>query len=145
MPRGSKNVVYLMGRLGNKPEIRFTPTGQKVANVSLATNEGYRNSKTEEWIDKTEWHSLILWERNAEMAQEWDKGDMVDLQGKLTTKKWDDNNNITHYRTKITVLRVFEHIPARVLKEMCHTGEAPETTPEPPESFAETGSDDMPF
>ncbi|TVM01736.1 MAG: single-stranded DNA-binding protein [Candidatus Brocadia sp. WS118] len=109
MPRGTINKVFLGGRLGKDPELRYTPVGTAVASASLATNEGYKDSSGA-WVDKTEWHNLVLWSKLAEYANEWKKGDKVVLEGKLQTRQWEDNG-AKHYKTEIVVTHVFDHIP----------------------------------
>ena len=102
MPKGSKNLVVLIGNLGNDPDIKHTQNDQKVANVSLATNEGYYN-KDKEWKEATAWHRLVLWNNQAERASDWSKGDKVYVQGRIVYRKWEDKDGNEKYATEINV------------------------------------------
>jgi single-strand DNA-binding protein len=94
------NKVILVGRLGTEPEVRSTPGGQQVATLSIATSESWmKDGKKEE---KTEWHRVVLWGRQAELAQKYlKKGRMVYIEGKLQTRSWDDKQGQKRYTTEI--------------------------------------------
>lgn len=94
------NKVILVGRLGTEPEVRSTPSGQLVATLSIATSESWmKEGKREE---KTEWHRVILWSRQAELAQKYlKKGRMVYIEGKLQTRSWQDQQGQKRYTTEI--------------------------------------------
>lgn len=94
------NKVILVGRLGTEPEVRNTPNGQQVATLSLATSETWmKDGKKEE---KTEWHRVILWGKQAELAQKYlKKGRMVYIEGKLQTRSWEDKQGQKRYTTEI--------------------------------------------
>ena len=95
------NRVLLTGRLTRDPEMRSLPSGRTVTNFSVATNE-YR--KGEEY---TEYHSVVTWERLAEICGQFlGKGQMVSLEGRLQTRRWEDDHNIKHYRTEIVASSV---------------------------------------
>lgn len=95
------NNVILLGRLGQDPEVRYTPDGKAVATLSLATSESYKD-KNGERQDRTEWHRVILWERKAEVAQEYlRKGDQAYIEGSIRTRKWTDKNGEDRYSTEI--------------------------------------------
>ena len=95
------NRVLLTGRLTRDPEMRSLPSGKTVTNFSLATNE-YR--KGEEY---TEYHSVVTWERLAEICGQYlGKGQMVSLEGRLQTRRWEDDRKIKHYRTEIVANNV---------------------------------------
>ena len=95
------NNVILLGRLGQDPEVRYTPDGKAVATLSLATSESYKD-KNGERQERTEWHRIILWERKAEVAQEYlRKGDQTYIEGSIRTRKWTDKNGEDRYSTEI--------------------------------------------
>ncbi|MCK4689578.1 MAG: single-stranded DNA-binding protein [Candidatus Marinimicrobia bacterium] len=103
MYRGSVNKVILVGHLGKDPEVRYTPGGDAVADVSLATKEVYKNKEGER-IERTEWHNLVLWRGQAEFAKEWlKKGQLVYAEGRLQTRKWEDKEGQKKYKTEIQV------------------------------------------
>lgn len=97
----SVNKVILVGRLGADPEQRWTGTGKPVTNFSLATSEKWKDEQGEQQ-EKTEWHRIVLWNRQAELAGEYlSKGSMVYIEGSLQTRKWEDNNQATHTTTEV--------------------------------------------
>jgi single-strand DNA-binding protein len=86
----SLNRIQLIGNLGKDPEVKYTQQGTPVAKLSLATNERVKD-KAGEWQDRTEWHSVVLWQRLAEIASEHLKrGSRVYVEGRLQTRSWDD-------------------------------------------------------
>jgi len=101
MARGV-NKVILIGNLGNDPEIRYTPNGSAVANLSLATSETWRDKQSGELQDRTEWHRIVFFNRLAEIVGEYlRKGSKVYVEGTLRTRKWQDKNGIDRYTTEI--------------------------------------------
>jgi single-strand DNA-binding protein len=95
------NRVLLTGRLTRDPEMRSLPSGKTVTNFSVATNE-YR--KSEEY---TEYHSIVTWERLAQICGQFlGKGQMVSLEGRLQTRRWEDERKIKHYRTEVVASSV---------------------------------------
>lgn len=102
MARGV-NKVILIGNLGSDPEVRYTPDGVPVANFSLATNESW-NDKDGQRQERTEWHRLVLWRRQAEVAQQYlKKGSKIYVEGRLQTRSWDDQSGQKRYATEIVV------------------------------------------
>lgn len=98
-----RNSVQLIGRLGKNPEVKQLDSGRFVANVSIATNDIYKNSKGEKVIE-TQWHNLVAWGKNAENFQKiLTKGDEVAIQGKLTHRSYEDKEGVTRYVTEIVV------------------------------------------
>jgi single-strand DNA-binding protein len=86
----SLNRVQLIGNLGKDPEVKYTPQGTPVAKLTIATNERFKD-KSGEWQDRTEWHNVVLWQRQAEIAGEYlKKGSKVYIEGRLQTRSWDD-------------------------------------------------------
>lgn len=100
----SVNKVILVGHLGKDPEVKYTPSGTPVAKFSLATNERYKD-KDGNWQDRTEWHSIVAWQRTAEVVGEYcKKGSQVYIEGRLKTDSWDDKETgQKKYRTDIIV------------------------------------------
>lgn len=106
MNRGSVNRVILVGYLGRDPEVRYTPSGDAVANVSLATTEIYKD-KDGNREERTEWHSLVLWRAQAEFAKEWlKKGQLVYVEGRIQTRSWEDKEGQKRSKTEIQVDRI---------------------------------------
>jgi single-strand DNA-binding protein len=96
------NKVILIGNLGADPEVRYTPSGDAVATLSVATSERWKDKQTGEPVEKTEWHRVILWRRLAEIAQQYlHKGSKVYIEGKLATRKWTDQSGHDRYTTEI--------------------------------------------
>jgi len=97
----SLNKVMLIGNLGKDPEVRYTTSGQAVASFSLATSERFK-SKSGDWEERTEWHNVTLWGRQAEVAGEYlSKGKTVFIEGRLQTRKWQDKDGRDRYTTEI--------------------------------------------
>ena len=102
MSRGSVNKVILIGNLGQDPEVRYMPNGGAVCNISVATTESWKDKNTGENQDKTEWHRVVMFRRLAEIAGEYlKKGSKVYLEGKLQTRKWQDQQGQDRYTTEI--------------------------------------------
>jgi single-strand DNA-binding protein len=101
------NKVILLGNLGKDAEVKALQSGTAVANFSLATTERYKDTRGE-WQDKTEWHNLVAYGRAAEIVRDYtEKGSKVYVEGKLTTRSWDDGNTGKKiYRTEVVVLDV---------------------------------------
>ncbi len=97
------NKVILIGRLGKDPEIRQIESGVKVANFSLATDETFKD-KSGEKKTHTEWHNLVLWRRQAEIAESYlRKGSLIYVEGRLRSRSWDDKDGNKKYITEILV------------------------------------------
>ncbi len=95
------NKVILMGTLGKDPEVRTIPSGKKVANFSIATNESYTD-KGGQKVEKTEWHKIVIWDKLAEIVEKYLKtGSQVYLEGKIATRSWDDDQGNKKYSTEI--------------------------------------------
>lgn len=101
MSRGL-NKVMLIGHLSKDPELKYTPGGAAVASFSLATNESYKD-KDGNQANKTEWHRLVAWNKQAEIASEYlKKGAQIFVEGKLQTRSWEKDGQ-KHYMTEIVV------------------------------------------
>lgn len=103
MARGV-NKVILIGNLGNDPDVRFTPNGSAVANLSVATSESWKDRNTGQPQEKTEWHRVVIFGKLAEIAQQYlRKGSKVYIEGKLQTRKWQDQSGQDKYTTEVIV------------------------------------------
>lgn len=101
MARGV-NKVILIGNLGKDPEVRYSPNGGAIANITLATSESWKDKNTGEQVDKTEWHRIVFFRRLAEVVGEYlKKGSKVYIEGKLQTRKWQDKDGQDRYTTEI--------------------------------------------
>lgn len=101
-----KNRVQLIGHVGQDPEIKNLEGGKKVATISLATNDYYMNAKGEK-IEQTEWHRAVAWGKTAEIIEKFvQKGKEVAIDGKLTTRNYDDANGVKRYVTEILINEV---------------------------------------
>ncbi len=98
------NKVILIGNLGRDPEVRYTASGSAVANVTLATSDTWRDRQTGEQQERTEWHRLVMFNRLGEIAGEYlRKGSKIYVEGRLQTRKWQDQNGQDRYTTEIVV------------------------------------------
>jgi len=101
MPK-SVNKVILVGNVGNAPEVKYSPGGTPVAKFSLATNEKFKD-RSGEWQERVEWHSIVAWQRLAEVVGEYvASGSKLYIEGKLETSSWEDRHTgQMKYRTKV--------------------------------------------
>lgn len=131
----SVNKVFIMGRLGKDPEIRYTADGKPIATFSVATSTVSKDVSGNKQ-EHTEWHRLSAFNKAAEVVSKYvKKGDMIHIEGSLRTKKWDDNGT-TRYATDIVVGRL----------NLLGSKNAGETTPPVVESTSsDMPDDDLPF
>ena len=102
----SLNRAIILGNLGKTPELRRTPSGQAVCDLTVATNESYTD-KSGEKRENTEWHKVVVWGRSAENCVAYlDKGRSVCVEGRLQTRSWDDREGKKRYTTEIVASRV---------------------------------------
>tara|TARA_B100000925_G_C22006036_1_gene473729 strand:+ start:1335 stop:1793 length:459 start_codon:yes stop_codon:yes gene_type:complete len=102
----SVNKVIILGRLGQDPELKYTPGGAAVCNFSLATSESWTD-KSGQKQEKTEWHRIVVWGKLAELCNQYlTKGRQAFVEGKLQTRSWDDNNGQKRYMTEINASTV---------------------------------------
>ncbi len=145
--KGTVNKVILIGRLGQDPELKYTPAGTAVVNVSIATDTTWKD-KDGNAQNKTEWHRLVFWYKQAEILSQYaKKGDRIYVEGKLMTRSWDDKDS--GQKRYITEVRVdnMQFLTSKGDREAVSNTSTPEP-PEPPAEFsgadAEKG-DDLPF
>ncbi|PWA06573.1 single-stranded DNA-binding protein [Flavobacterium psychrotolerans] len=98
-----KNRVQLIGNVGNDPEIKNLDGGKKLANLTIATKDSYKNDKGEK-VDQTEWHRVVAWGKTAEIIEKYvTKGIQVAIEGKLSHRSYDDKNGEKRYVTEVVV------------------------------------------
>ena len=136
----SVNKVILVGNLGRDPELRFTPGGTAVANLSVATNEGWTD-KAGQKQERTEWHRVVVWGKQAQIAGDYlQKGKQVYVEGSLQTREWNDRDGNKRYTTEVRAQRVvmLGRAEGRAAAE---AGGPPDIEAPPPGP----GEDDIPF
>jgi single-strand DNA-binding protein len=143
--KGTLNKVMLIGRLGQDPELKYTPSGAAVLTLSVATNTSYKGQDGNA-VEHTEWHRVVVWRKLAEiMAQYAKKGTRVYVEGKLSTRSWDDKDGTKRYTTEITADQM------QLLESRGEKGapEPSEIVPPPDQQAYETPTnseaDDLPF
>lgn len=100
----SMNLAIIVGNVGKDPEIRYLPSGDAVANFSVATSETWKDKATGEKKEQTEWHRCNCFGRTAEIVGQYiQKGSKVAIQGRITTRKWTDKDGVERYSTEIKV------------------------------------------
>jgi len=98
-----RNKVQLIGNLGNAPEIITLESGKKLAKFSIATNDSYKNAQGEKITD-TQWHNLVAWNKTAEIVEKYlEKGKEVAIEGKLTSRSYEDKDGTKKYITEVIV------------------------------------------
>ena len=98
-----RNKVQLIGNLGNDPEIINLESGKKLAKFSIATNETYKNEQGEK-ITNTHWHSVVAWNKTADIIEQYvTKGKEIAIEGKLTSRSYEDADGIKRYVTEVVV------------------------------------------
>jgi single-strand DNA-binding protein len=135
----SVNKVILVGRLGNDPEVRYTATGSAMANISLATSENWKDKQTGEKQERTEWHRIVFYDKLAEIvAQYLRKGSLIYVEGRLQTRKWQDQNGQDRYTTEI-IARDMTMLGSKSE----NSGTASYSAPAAPSSYAPAASSNM--
>jgi single-strand DNA-binding protein len=101
MARGV-NKVILVGNLGADPDTRYMPSGKAVTNIRLATSESWKDRQTGDMQERTEWHSIVMYDKLGEIAAEYlRKGSQVYIEGKIRTRKWQDKEGKDRYTTEV--------------------------------------------
>jgi single-strand DNA-binding protein len=101
MARGV-NKVILVGNLGADPDTRYMPSGKAVTNIRLATSESWKDRQTGDMQERTEWHSIVMYDKLGEIAAEYlRKGSQVSIEGKIRTRKWQDKEGKDRYTTEV--------------------------------------------
>ena len=134
------NKVILVGRLGKDPELRTLENGASVVNFTMATSETYKDKKTGEKKEITDWHNIVLWRGLAEIAGKYiRKGDMVYIEGKMRTRSW-EKDGVTRYTTEV----IGDNMTMLSTKGGANSNASDETTAANAEASS-NGSDDLPF
>ncbi|MEX0798739.1 MAG: single-stranded DNA-binding protein [Bacteriovoracaceae bacterium] len=98
----SVNKVILLGRLGQDPELKYTPSGAAVCNFSMATSESWSDKNTGQKQEKTEWHRIVVWGKLAELCNQYlSKGRQAFVEGRIQTRSWEDKEGNKRYTTEI--------------------------------------------
>jgi single-strand DNA-binding protein len=101
-----KNRVQLIGNAGNDPVVKTLDGGRKVANLTIATHDSYKNDRGER-IEQTEWHNIVAWGKVAEIVEKFvTKGKQIAVGGKLTHRSYDDKNGEKRYFTEVLVSEI---------------------------------------
>ena len=144
MARGV-NKVIIVGNLGNDPDTRYMPSGSAVTNLSVATNESWKDKQTGEQKDRTEWHKVAMFGRLAEIAAEYlRKGSQVYIEGKLRTRKWQDQNGNDRWTTEI-IADEMQMLGGRTGAGAPAMSDSPPPAAPPPEPSSDDFDDDIPF
>jgi single-strand DNA-binding protein len=144
----SVNKVILIGNLGRDPELRYTQSGQAVANFTLATTERFGGREGGEQREQTEWHRIVTWGKTAEnCAQYLSKGRSVYVEGRIQTRDWEDKDGNKRTTTEIVAQRVqFLGGPRSGSGAGAGSGAAPPEPPPPPAEPESGGpGDEIPF
>ena len=144
MARGV-NKVILIGNLGQDPETKSLPSGSAVTNIRVATTEGWKDKQTGEKKEATEWHSVVFFDRLAEIAGQYlKKGSKVYIEGSLRTRKWQDKNGNDRYTTEVraTDMQMLDSKGGGSYERGTGKSEAPATAAVAEKSLED---DDIPF
>ena len=136
---GSLNKVLLVGRLGQDPEIRYTPSGTAVANFTMATNERWTDNEGAKQ-ERTDWHRVVAWRRIGEIVGEYcHKGSQVLIEGRLQTRSWEDRDGNKRWTTEVVAKNV------QLLDAKNGNGSERPPAPESEEGYTGPEDDDIPF
>jgi single-strand DNA-binding protein len=139
----SVNKVILIGNAGKDPEVRYTPSGAAVCNLSLATTRNWKNKDTGDRMEETEWHRVVFYDRLAEIVGEYvRKGRPVYVEGRLKTRKWQDKDGKDQYTTEI-VADSLQLLGGREQSEPQEQSTPAARQPQRPAAKSKTGFDDM--
>ena len=143
------NKVILVGNLGSDPEIRTTPSGQRVANFRMATSRGWTGQDGQRQ-EKTEWHSIVAWGKLADICERYlNKGKQVYVEGRLETRSWQDKEGQTRYKTEVICETMQMLGRAGADRNGDPAADSPSRGGAPDESMAPAGGggsdDDLPF
>jgi single-strand DNA-binding protein len=143
--KGTLNKVMLIGRLGQDPELKYTPSGAAALTLSVATNTSWKSQDGNQQ-ERTEWHRVIAWRKLAEIISQYaKKGTRVYVEGKLQTRSWDDKDGNKRYTTEIQADQI------QMLESRGERPDGGDSAPSPPpeadfaEPSADDAEDDLPF
>ena len=145
------NKAIILGNVGNDPELKYTASGNAIANISIATSESWKDKQTGQKQEKTEWHKVSAFGRLAEIIGEYvKKGSKVYIEGKIQTRKWQDKNGEDRYTTEIVanelqLLDSRSDTPAQAPQQQRPQAlQAPKTQYAPPPQF-DDDNENIPF
>lgn len=140
------NKVLLIGRLGRDPEVRYTPDGTAIANFSIATSEEWKDKKTGEKQERTEWHRIVAFRRLGEICGEYlSKGRQVYVEGRLQTRDWQDKDGNKRYTTEIVASQM-QMLGSKDTYDNAGGGSSFKKNDIPPgPEFSGSQDDDIPF
>lgn len=141
------NKVIIVGTLGDDPTIRYNPNGKAMAALSVATSEAWTDKQSGNQETKTEWHRVVLWGRQAEIAGEYlKKGSRVYIEGKIQTRKWTDQQGQDRYTTEIIgkEMQFLDSKPQQKTPRQQQPVQQPAQQPQPAPGQFEF-DDDIPF
>jgi single-strand DNA-binding protein len=142
MQKNSVNKAILVGRLGQKPELKYTPAQVGVANITLATNESRKNAQGD-WENTTEWHRVVVFGKTAEFVSTYlDKGALIYVEGRLQTRSWENKDGVKISSTEVVAMVV---TPLGGKSEGTSTGGPSSTTPTSNYPPMGSGEDDEPL
>jgi len=142
MARGV-NKVILVGNLGKDPEVRYMPSGNAVANVTLATTDSWKDKQSGEKQERTEWHNIVFYNRLAEIVGEYlKKGSQVYVEGSLRTRKWQDKSGNDRYTTEV-IANEMQMLGSRGGSADYSKSAASAPAPAPSKAAATAGGDDF--
>lgn len=135
------NRVTLIGHLGADPDVRYMPSGKAVTNIRIATSEAWKDRQTGDQQERTEWHTVVLFDKLGEIAGEYlRKGSQVYIEGSLRTRKWQDKEGKDRYTTEVIASQM-QMLGGKPQGERAPRQEAPASEPAPAGEF----EDDLPF
>jgi len=144
MARGI-NKVFILGNLGQDPDIRYAPSGDPIANLSIATSESWNDKTTGQKQERTEWHRVVMFNKLAEIAEKYlKKGSKLYVEGQLRTRKWEDKEGVERYTTEI-VARDIEMLDSAPGAASAATEAPKKAAPAPAQRAPELFDDDIPF
>jgi len=147
---GSVNKVILIGNLGKDPEVRYLENGSRVANFSIATSEVYTDKNTQQKVENTDWHDIVVWRGLAEVVEKYlKKGCKVYIEGKLKKRSWQDKEGVTRYTTEViadelTILTWPEKASDSTQKHPYDSTGTP-SAPSKVDSIIKNDNNDLPF
>lgn len=137
------NSAQIIGRVGRDPEIRYMPSGEAVANLTIATSESWKDKQTGEKKEATEWHKVTFFGRLAEIAGEYlKKGALVYVQGKIITRKYTDKDGAEKYSTEIRAAEM-KMLGSKDSQNSAPPAQRPASQQRPAAAPAPSGFDDM--
>lgn len=162
MSKGTLNKVIIIGRVGADPETRYMPNGNAVTNLRIATNDGYKDKNTGQYVDTTEWHRVALFGKTAEIAAQYlQKGGLVYIEGRIRTNKWQDKDGQDRYTTEIVANEMqllggrgntdsmadegASSFPKAAAPQKSSSKQSPPPSATPPEMESKFEDDDIPF